>query len=144
MEPLTGPFVGVVVAVLAGAAAGVPFMGTTTARRALRPFGGDPDGGDPDGDDPYAAAGVFVGLSMAYAGLVVLTGETAVGTGPLGLTLTLLLPFGFGVAAATAWLPSAGIEWRPAGEARTDATLTFTTFLATLTATTAGGWLLLG
>lgn len=139
MEPLTAPFVGVAVAVLAGAAAGVPFMGTAAARRALRPFGGGPDG-----DDPYAAAGVFVGLSMAYAGLVVLTGETAVGAGPFGLTLTLLLPFAFGVAAATAWLPSAGVEWRPAGEARTDVTVTFAAFLATLTATTVGGWLLLG
>jgi len=139
MELLTGSFVGVAVAVLAGAAAGVPFMGTAPARRALRPFGGGPDD-----EDPYAAAGVFVGVSIAYSGLVALTGETAANTGPVGLTLTLLLPFGFGVAAATAWLPSAGVEWRPAGEARTDATVTFTAFLATLTATTAGGWLLLG
>ncbi|QZY00303.1 hypothetical protein [Halobaculum rubrum] len=139
MEPVTRPFVGVVVAVLAGAAAGVPFLRTVAARRALRPFGGGPDG-----DDPYAAAGVFVGLSTAYAGLVVLSGETAVDAGPFGLTVTLLLPFGFGVAAATVWLPSVGIEWRPTGEARTDATLTFTAFLATLTATAAGGWLLLG
>lgn len=139
MDSIAGPFAGVVVAVLASAAVGVPFMRTAAARRVLGPFGGGPGG-----DDPYAAAAVYVGLSVAYAGIVVLTGESALGAGELGLTLTLLLPFGFGVAAATAWLPSVGLEWRPTGEARTDATVTFAAFLATLTATAAGGWLLLG
>ncbi|SHG45610.1 hypothetical protein [Halobaculum gomorrense] len=139
MDAIPGQFVGLVAAVLASATVGVPFMRTTAARRVLRPFSSGPDG-----DDPFAAAAVYAGLSVAYAAIVVLAGESAGDAGAVGLTLTLLLPFGFGVAAATAWLPSVGVEWRPAGEARTDATLTFAAFLATLTATAAGGWLLVG
>jgi hypothetical protein len=139
MDAVPGQFVGLVAAVLASATVGVPFMWTTAARRVLRPFGGGPDG-----DAPYAAAAVYAGLSGAYAAVVVLAGESAVGAGAFGLTLTLVLLFGFGVAAATAWLPSVGVEWRPTGEARTNATVTFAAYLATLTATAAGGWLLLG
>jgi len=130
------PVGGLVVATAASVAAGTPFLRTAVGRRAVDHFGGR------DGGDPLAAAGVYLGLATAYAGVVVLAGESAAGSGAVGLTLTLLLPFGFGLAAATAWLPTAGIEWRPAGEARIDATLTFAGFLATLTATAAGGWLL--
>lgn len=134
-----GPFAGLVVAIVASAVVGTPFLGTAAGRRALRPFTGDTDE-----RDPYAAAGIYLGLSVAYAGLVVVAGESAADAGVFGLTLTLLLPFAFGVAAATTWLPSAGVEWRPAGEARVDATLTFAGFLATLTAAATGGWLLVG
>ncbi|PSQ07270.1 hypothetical protein BRC97_03850 [Halobacteriales archaeon QS_6_71_20] len=105
-------------------------------RRAVGHSGGR------DGTDPYAAAGGYPGLATAYAGIVVLAGEGAAGSGAFGLTLTLSLPFAVVVAAARAWLPAAGIEWRPAGEARVDATLTFAGFLAALTATAAGEWLL--
>ena len=131
------PLVGLVAAVLASAALGVPFLLTRTGRRAVAGLAG------PDGDDLLVPAGVYLGLAMAYAGVVVLAGESATGAGALGLTLTLLLPFAFGVAAAATWLPSVGVEWRPAGEARVDATLPFAGFLATLTASAAGGWLLL-
>ena len=47
-----------------------------------------------------------------------------------------------GLVVATVASVAVGIEWRPAGEARVDATLTFAGFLAALTATAAGGWLL--
>ncbi|MFC7069749.1 hypothetical protein [Halobaculum lipolyticum] len=138
MTQPVGSVVGLVAAVLASAALGAPFLLTGTGRRAVAGLTG------PDGDDPLVPAGVYLGLAMAYGGVVVLAGESANGTGALGLTLTLLLPFAFGVAAATTWLPSVGVEWRPSGEARVDATLTFAGFLATLTASSAGGWLLLG
>ncbi|MFC7097850.1 hypothetical protein [Halobaculum marinum] len=133
-----GPLVGLVAAVLASAALGVPFLLTRTGRRAVDGLAGS------DGRDLLVPAGVYLGLAVAYSALVVLAGESAVGTGAFGLTLTLLLPFAFGVAAATAWLPSVGIEWRPPGDARVEATVTFAGFLATLTASAAGGWLLVG
>jgi len=136
MTQTLGPVSGLVVATAVSVAAGTPFLRTAVGRRAVDHFGGR------DGTDPYAAAGVYLGLATAYAGIVVLAGEGAAAGGAFGLTLALLLPFAFGVAAATAWLPAAGIEWRPTGEARVDATLTFAGFLATLTATAAGGWLL--
>ncbi|MFC7136290.1 hypothetical protein ACFQRB_06465 [Halobaculum litoreum] len=130
--------VALVAAVLASAALGAPFLLTRTGRRAVDGLSG------PDGEDPFVPAGVYLGLAVAYAAVVVVAGESAAGTGAFGLTLTLLLPFAFGVAAATAWLPAAGIEWRPSGEARVDATVVFAGFLATLTASAAGGWLVVG
>lgn len=142
MSEALGPVAGLAIAAVASAAVVAPFLLTSTGRRALGPLGGDPYGEDPYTEDPYAAAATSLGLAVAYAGAVVLAGESATRSGPVGLTLTLLLPFAFGVAAATVWLPSLGVEWRPAGEDGVDATVAFAGLLATLTAAAAGGWLL--
>ncbi|WP_435127317.1 hypothetical protein [Halobaculum sp. D14] len=141
MNSVTG-LLGLVVAV---AALGAPFLRTDAGRRAFGLLAGTVDAAEDRDVHPDRAmvAATYAGFTAGYVGLVVLASDLAGDSGLYGRTLMLLLPFAFCVAAATTWLPSLGVDWRPVGR-RTEATVAWTGFVAVVTVATTGGWLLVG